>query len=94
MVHHEAKAGQLVDADEVIESLLARDLFARKLADAKILVSMSRTIGVVHAVLEDEPVRKVFMPKTRHRLYYAHEAEEIVILAVWGAPRGRGPKPR
>jgi len=32
------------------------------------------------------------MPKTHNHVYYAVEATEVVVLAVWGAPRGRGPK--
>lgn len=37
-------------------------------------------------------VRRWLMPKTGNHVYYAIEANEIVVLAVWGAARGRGPK--
>jgi hypothetical protein len=33
------------------------------------------------------------MPKTNNCVYYAIEGTEIVVLAIWGAPMGRGPKP-
>jgi plasmid stabilization system protein ParE len=69
----------------------AQDLFARELADAKTLISMSPKIGILYAVIDDEPVRKVFLPRTRHHVYYKHDAREVVVLAVWGAPRGHGP---
>jgi hypothetical protein len=32
------------------------------------------------------------MPKTGSHVYYAVEANEIVVLSVWGAPRGTTPK--
>src|SRR3974390_2343388 len=37
-------------------------------------------------------VRRWLMPKTRNHDYYAIEGTEILILTVWGAPRGREPK--
>jgi hypothetical protein len=32
------------------------------------------------------------MPKTRNHVYYTIEGTEIVVLTIWGAPRGHGPK--
>jgi plasmid stabilization system protein ParE len=71
----------------------ARDLFARELADAKVLLEANPNLGLVYAVLDGEPIRKVLLPRTRHHVYYSCNLEEntIVIHAVWGAPRGRGP---
>jgi plasmid stabilization system protein ParE len=37
-------------------------------------------------------VRRWLMPKTCNHVYYAVEGTVIVVLAVWGAPQGRGPK--
>ena len=72
----------------------ARELFVRELADAKALVAASPKVGTVYTMLDEQPVRKVFMPKTRHHLYYTYNQDqgEVVIHAVWGAPRKRGPK--
>jgi plasmid stabilization system protein ParE len=86
-----AQAGQ-IDAWWREHRTAARDLFARELAEARILISTSPKIGSVYEVVDEEFVRKIFLPRTRHHLYYKHDAEEIVVLAVWGAPRGRGPK--
>jgi len=38
-------------------------------------------------------VRRVVLPKTRHHVYYEVDRKNdlVMILAVWGAPRGRGP---
>jgi hypothetical protein len=32
------------------------------------------------------------LTRARDHVYYAIEETEIVVLAIWGAPRGRGPK--
>src|SRR5271169_6114400 len=70
-----------------------RDLFARELAATMAMLVTSPKTGTVYTVLDDQPVRKVFMPKTQNYVYYTVDTESGVILihAVWGAPRGRGP---
>jgi len=69
------------------------DLFARELAATVALLIETPKLGTVYTILHDQPIRKVLMPKTHH-VYYASaiEAGEVVIHAVWGAPRGKGPK--
>jgi plasmid stabilization system protein ParE len=37
-------------------------------------------------------VRRWLMPKTRNHVYYAIDGTEILVLTVWGAPRGREPR--
>ncbi len=41
-----------------------------------------------------KPFRRVLMPRTRNHVYFEFdEAQGVVIVhALWGAPRGRGPK--
>jgi len=71
----------------------ARDLFARELADAKELIRKSPLVGTMYTVLDGLPVRRVLLPKTRTHLYYSIDADKgiVMVLAVWGAPKGRGP---
>jgi len=40
----------------------------------------------------EAPVRRILMPKTERHVYHARLGDEVVILAVWGARRRRGPK--
>ena len=47
----------------------ARELFARELAEAKALIATSPKVGAIYTLMDDRPVRKVFMPKTRHHIY-------------------------
>ncbi len=40
----------------------------------------------------DGPVRRVLMKKTERHVYHGRLGDEVIILAVWGARRGRGPR--
>jgi hypothetical protein len=70
-----------------------RDRFARELAAAKTLPSEGHIVGPVYTSLDGMTVRRVLLRKTKAHLYYAtdRDADLVTILAVWGAPRGRGP---
>ncbi|NOY93023.1 MAG: type II toxin-antitoxin system RelE/ParE family toxin [Deltaproteobacteria bacterium] len=73
----------------------ARDMFARELLAAQELVASTPSLGTFYTMLEETPVRRLLMPKTRHHIYYTLRREadedEVVILAVWGAPKAEGP---
>ena len=68
--------------------------FTDELAAAEALLRTEPDAGLVYAVHRSGTVRRVVLVKTRHHLYYRHrpDREEIVVLAVWGSPRERGPK--
>ena len=72
----------------------ARDLFARELAQIQDLVAGNPSVGVTYTTRSGRTARRVLVPKTRNHVYF--EVVEgrglIIVLAVWGAPRGRGPK--
>jgi hypothetical protein len=54
----------------------------------------SRTLGVIYAAHKSGEVRKILLTRTNNHLYYRYRADrdELTVLAVWGAPRERGPK--
>jgi len=70
-----------------------RDLFARELAQARDVVVGNPNVGVTYRTGSGKTARRILMPKARNHLYF--EVDEvkdlIVVLAIWGAPRGRGP---
>lgn len=70
----------------------ARDLFADEPADGVEQIRRWPTCGTVFASRVDGVVRRVLMPRTKNHVYYTIDGDEIVILSVWGAPRGRPPK--
>jgi plasmid stabilization system protein ParE len=68
------------------------DLFERELATALEHILATPTLGSVYDQGDLEvPVRRVPLPKSKNHVYYAAEANEVVVLSIWGAPKGRGP---
>jgi hypothetical protein len=72
----------------------ARDLFARELADVLKLIVGIPTVGAAHITKSGKVLRRVLMPKTRNHVYFqVDESRELITVhAIWGAPRGRGPR--
>lgn len=70
----------------------ARDLFDDEMADAIDRICKKPGIGSVHPSESGPTVRRVLMKTTLNHVYYAVRDNEVVVLSVWGAPKGRGPK--
>jgi len=71
----------------------APDLFQDELDAALERIAQSPNIGTPYEqVSASLPVRRVLLPKSKNHVYYAVDDETIVVLAIWGAPRERGPK--
>lgn len=69
-------------------------LFLDELAEAEGLLRRTPTIGTVYGAHKSRVVRRVLLTRTNHHLYYRYrdDRDEVIVLAVWGAPRERGPK--
>ena len=72
----------------------ARDLFARELAEARALLAATPEADSPYAERQGVLVRRVLLPRSQQHVYYEVDRENdlVMILAVWGAPRGRGPR--
>lgn len=72
----------------------AAGLFARELAEAKDLLVASPKSAPIFTILNEQPVRRIWLPKTRHHVYYTCDFENGVVMvhAVWGGPREKPPK--
>jgi plasmid stabilization system protein ParE len=71
----------------------AADLFEHELDATLERIATTPNLGHIYERGErDVPVRRWLMPKTRNHVYYAVAVTEIVVLTVWGTPKGRGPK--
>ena len=44
------------------------------------------------AVRFNAPVRRILLQETETHVYHAQVNDEVVIVAIWGARRGRGPR--
>jgi plasmid stabilization system protein ParE len=68
------------------------DLFDDELAATLKRITEIPTLGTTYPSAFDTIVRRVLMARTKNHVYYAVHEGEVVVLAVWGAPRARGPK--
>ena len=70
----------------------APDLFLDELADAFALIEVAPELGRPWTSSEVPGVRRVVMRATRYHVYYRIDEDDVVVLAVWSAVRGRGPR--
>jgi plasmid stabilization system protein ParE len=72
----------------------AVNLFAHELAAAIARIASEPESGAPYVEREGILVRRVLLPKTRNHVYYEMYAAsgEVMIVAVWGAPKRRVPK--
>ena len=72
----------------------APGLFAGELAEGCRLIATMPTLGATYETKSGSVVRRVLMPKTRTHVYFNvdEERDVVIVLAVWGAPRRRGPR--
>ena len=69
-------------------------LLEREFDAALDLLETTPETGRVYPTVNERVVRRVLLPKTRHHVYYEINLsrQEVRILIVWSAVRGRGPK--
>jgi plasmid stabilization system protein ParE len=70
----------------------APHLFEEELSATLMRIQMIPKVGTIYPAYLDVEVRRVLMPKTQYHLYYALESDELVVLSIWGARRGRTPR--
>jgi plasmid stabilization system protein ParE len=71
----------------------ARTLFEEELAEVLRQVRVNPRLGQVYRVVRGREQRRILMRKTAQHVYYRIDGpEQILVLSVWGARRGRGPK--
>ena len=69
-------------------------LFVEELSGALDLLTRAPDVGrrYLHAGIPG--LRRLLLPATRYHVYYVHEGDVCVVLAVWSALRGRPPQLR
>jgi len=72
----------------------APTMFLDELGDAEQRLRENPEVGIVYARHRSGDVRRLLLSGSAHQLYYRYrrDRDELVVLTVWGAPRGRGPK--
>ena len=72
----------------------APTLFLDELAEAEQSLRRNPESGTIYAMHKTGAVRRILLPRTHHHLFfrYRSDRDELLVLAIWGAPRERGPK--
>ena len=73
--------------------LAAPTLFAHEIAVVVTRLRADEIAGTLYASRSVPGVRRVLCPRTRYHVYYIidDEFDAVVVVAVWGGMRGRGP---
>jgi plasmid stabilization system protein ParE len=67
----------------------APDLFTSELDRASLALGDNPGLGLRY---EPRPgVRRLLLSRTRYHVYFVEEHDRVLVVAVWGANRGRGP---
>ena len=69
-------------------------MFLGCLDEAERLLRANPEAGTVYATHRTGIGRRVLLAQTEHHLYYRYrdDRNELIVLVVWGAVRGRSPK--
>ena len=69
-----------------------RDLFATELEEAVRWVAIMPGAGSLYPDAGVTGLRRLYLPKIGCHIYYTHDDDQVVIRALWGARRERGPQ--
>lgn len=70
----------------------APDLFEEELALAlERLRTRGASVGTPYAAELEAPVRRLLLPKTQNHVYFVIDGDDVVVVSVWGTPRGARP---
>jgi plasmid stabilization system protein ParE len=72
----------------------ARSLFLDELGRAERLLRENPELGIVYVAHKSGAIRRVLLIESEYHLYYRYvpSRSEILVVAIWGAARGRGPR--
>jgi plasmid stabilization system protein ParE len=69
----------------------APDLFTRELEQTLAALESTPTLGVAYGA-GSKTVRRLLLHRTHYHLYFAEQGDALVVIAVWNAFRGSGPR--
>jgi plasmid stabilization system protein ParE len=68
------------------------DVFAEELEQALKIVAALPGAGTLYPQSPVPGVRRVYLRRVAAHLYYTFDEDEVIIRALWGARRERGPR--
>lgn len=74
-----------------VENRIHTDIFADELERALEIVALLPGAGTPYPHAEVAGLRRMYLRKTACHIYYTFDEHEIIVRAVWGAKRRKGP---
>jgi hypothetical protein len=68
------------------------DVFAEELEQALQIITALPGAGTFYAQSPVPGVRRVYLRRVAAHLYYTFDSDEVIVRALWGARRERGPR--
>ena len=75
----------------VAENRDYKDIFAAELAEAIAMVARLPGVGTLYPHAGIPGLRRLYLQKSNCHLYYTHDDRDVIVRALWGARRERGP---
>jgi hypothetical protein len=67
------------------------EIFAIEMREALRIVKLLPGAGGAYPHARVQGLRRIYLPKVACHLYYTFDDDEVLVRALWGARRGRGP---
>ena len=67
------------------------EIFAAELEAAVTILAVLPGAGNPYPAAGVQGLRRLYLEKVAHHLYYTFDDEQVTVRAFWGARRGRGP---
>jgi len=67
------------------------EIFAAELEEAVKILAVLPGAGNPYPEAGVAGLRRLYLEKVAHHLYYTFDDDQVIVRALWGARRGRGP---
>ena len=67
------------------------EIFATELEEAVKILAVLPGVGTPYPGAGVPGLRRLYLEKLAHHLYYTFDDDQVTVRAFWGARRGRGP---
>ena len=75
-----------------LENRVHTEIFATELEEALRIVASLPGAGSIYPDAGVQGLRRIFLRKAACHVYYTFDEHDVIVRAVWGARRERGPK--
>jgi plasmid stabilization system protein ParE len=79
------------EKDWWLENRTHTDIFATELEQALKVLTVLPGAGTPYPYAEVAGLRRMYLRKTACHIYYTFDEHEVIVRALWGSKRGRGP---